>query len=207
MATQTTTERPPEVKSVTEYPELGRTGRPYVPARSLNTDYPLIDSDPHFKRVLRYARPSDYYAGAAFSALMPSVMLYWERISPSEVGRGGFSSIMRLSTGLGLLSGFYLFYSRSINRFYGFSENRREIELDMREMTDKVKRGEPLYGVSTMTEYMQGVASRQSRYAGTFMHVMPWFNFVNHNQHGVDTAKYYRNAERELEAERVGGSA
>ncbi|KAK4547630.1 hypothetical protein LTR36_000587 [Oleoguttula mirabilis] len=207
MATQTTTERPPEVKSVTEYPELGRTGRPYVPARSLNTDYPLIDSDPHFTRVLRYARASDYYAGTAFSALMPSVMLYWERISPSEVGRAGFSSIMRLSTGLGLISGFYLFYSRSINRFYGFSENRREIDLDMREMTDRVKKGEPLYGVSTLTEYMQGAASRQSRYAGTFMHVMPWFNFVNHSQHGVDTAKYYRNAEKELEAERSGVSA
>jgi len=34
--------------------------------------------------------------------------------------------------------------------------------------------------------------------------VIPWFNFVNHNQHGVDTAKYYQQAERELEAERVG---
>jgi len=134
-------------------------------------------------------------------------MLFWERISPSEVGRGGFASIMRLSGTLGVISGFYLLYSRSINRFYGFSENRREIDMDMREMTDKVKAGKPLYGVSTMTEYMQGAASRQSRYAGTFLHVMPWFNFVNHNQHGVDTAKYYRNAERELEAERVGGSA
>merc|ERR1712014_136789 len=135
MASTNSSERPPEVQNVREYPELGRTVRPYVPAKSLNTDYPLIDSDPHFRRVVSYARPSDYT-----SAL-------------------------------------------------GFSDNRREVEMDMREMTDKVKKGEPLYGVSTMTEYMQGVASRQSRYAGVFMHVMPWFNFVNHNQHGVDTAK------------------
>ena len=97
-------------------------------------------------------------------------------------------------------------FSRSQNRFYGFSENRREVEMDMREMTDKVKKGQPLYGVSSMTEYMQGVASRQSRYSGVFLHVMPWFNFVNHGQHGVDTAKYYRNAERELEVERTGGA-
>lgn len=131
-------------------------------------------------------------------------MLFWERISPSEVGRNGFKQILRLSATLGAFSGFYLFYSRSINRFYGFSENRREVAMDMAEMTGKVKRGEPLYGVSTLTEYMQGVASRQSRYAGVFMHVLPWFNFVNHGQHGVDTAKYYRNAERELEAERRG---
>lgn len=132
-------------------------------------------------------------------------MLAWERLSPSEVGgRGSFASIMRLTGGLGVLGGFYLLYSRSINRFYGFSENRRELEMDMREMTDRVKKGLPLYGKSEMTEYMQGVASRQSRYSATFLHVMPWFNFVNHAQHGVDTAKYYRQAERELEAERMG---
>lgn len=152
-------------------------------------------------------RRSDYLAGTAFAACGPALMLWWEKISPSEVKPGGFASIMRLSGFISVTAGFYLAYSRSINRFYGFSENRREVELDMRELTDKVKRGVPLYGVSTMTEYMQGAASRQSRYSGVFLHVMPWFNFVNHNQHGVDTAKYYRQAERELEAERTGGSA
>ena len=134
----------------------------------------------------------------------PLVMLWWERISPSEVTKPGFASIMRLSGALSLTAGFLLTYSRSINRFYGFAENRREIDMDMKEMTGRVKRGEPLYGVSTMTEYMQGVASRQSRYSGVYLHVMPWFNFVNHAQHGVDTAKYYRQAEREMEAERTG---
>jgi hypothetical protein len=88
-------------------------------------------------------------------------------------------------------------------RFYGFKENRREVEMDMREMVSKVKAGEPLYGVSSTTPYIQGVAARNSRYSGTFLHIMPWFNFVNHNQHGVDTAKYYQQAERELEAERI----
>ncbi|KAK1063170.1 hypothetical protein LTR33_012347 [Friedmanniomyces endolithicus] len=203
MATQ---ERPPEVHHVREsYPELAATtGRPYVPARTLNTDYPLIDSDPHFRRVLAYARPADYTASALLASFPPLAMLLMERISPSEVGRGGFAPIMRLSTSIGFVSGFLLLYSRSQNRFYGFSENRREIERDMKEMTARVRKGEPLYGVSGLTEYMQGVASRQSRYSGVFLHVMPWFNFVNHGQHGVDTAKYYRNAERELEAERTG---
>ncbi|KAK5169482.1 uncharacterized protein LTR77_005458 [Saxophila tyrrhenica] len=198
------TERPAEVTSVTEYSELGQTNKPYVPAKGLNTDYPLIDSDPHFKRVISYARPSDYLAGGACLAAGPSFMLWLEKVSPSEVSRPGFSSIMRLSGGVGLAAGFLLMYQRSTMRFYGVSENRREIDMDMREMTDKVKRGEPLYGVSTMTEYMQGVASRQSRYSGFWLHVVPWFNFVNHSQHGVDTAKYYRNAERELEAEKTG---
>jgi hypothetical protein len=92
-------------------------------------------------------------------------------------------------------------------RFYGQTENAREVEMDMREMVDKVKKGEPLYGVSELTPYMQGVAARQSRYSALFMGTLPWFNFVNHNQHGVDTAKYYRQAEREVVAERAEGGA
>lgn len=76
--------------------------------------------------------------------------------------------------------------SYHIVRFYGFSENSREVERDMKEMVSKVKKGEPLYGVSTLSPYMQGVASRNSRYSGVWLHIMPWFNFVNHNQ--VSTA-------------------
>jgi hypothetical protein len=92
--------------------------------------------------------------------------------------------------------------SNTAVRFYGATENAREIEMDMKEMVGKVKAGEPLYGESKLTPHMQGVAARQSRYSALFMGTIPWFNFVNHNQHGVDTAKYYQQAERELEAER-----
>lgn len=84
------------------------------------------------------------------------------------------------------------------------TENAREVKMDMDEMVSKVKAGEPLYGESRLTPHMQGVAARQSRYSALFTAVVPWFNFVNHNQHGVDTAKYYRQAEVELEAERQG---
>jgi len=87
------------------------------------------------------------------------------------------------------------------------SENAREIQMDMREMVDRVKSGQTLYGESQLTPSMQGVAARQSRYSALFFAVLPWFNFVNHSQHGVDTAKYYQQAERELEAERLGKSA
>lgn len=69
-----------------------------------------------------------------------------------------------------------------LDRFYGFTENTREVEMDMREMVDKVKKGEPLYGKSQLSEYLQGVAARNSRYTGLFAHVIPWFNVVNHNQ-------------------------
>lgn len=54
--------------------------------------------------------------------------------------------------------------------------------MDMREMVDRVKRGESLYGTTELSDYMQGVAARNSRYTGVFLHVIPMFNFVNHNQ-------------------------
>ncbi|KAI9830441.1 MAG: hypothetical protein M1819_005693 [Sarea resinae] len=185
---------------------MAETQRSYVPAKKIHTDYPLIDSDPHFKRVLKYARPSDYAAGAAAATFGPGLMLLWERIAPSYVGRGGFAPIMRLTTGVSACAGFLLFFQRSTLRFYGFTENKREVDMDMREMVDKVKKGESLYGQSSMSPYLQGVASRNSRYTGVWLHVLPWFNLVNHEQHGVDTAKYYQQAERELEAERSGKS-
>ena len=54
--------------------------------------------------------------------------------------------------------------------------------MDMKEMVAKVKKGEPLYGKSELTPYMQGVAARNSRYSQLFIHVIPWFNIVNHDQ-------------------------
>ncbi|KAF9892393.1 hypothetical protein FE257_002170 [Aspergillus nanangensis] len=138
-----------------------------VPPKRANTDYPLIDSDPHLRRVFGYARPSDYAVGGGMAAASPLAFWAMERV----------------------------------DRFYGFTENSREVEMDMREMVGKVKTGEPLYGSSSVSSYLQGVAARNSRYSELFIHVLPWFNLVNHDQHGVDTAKYYQQAERELESE------
>ncbi|KAK3331270.1 NADH-ubiquinone oxidoreductase complex I, 21 kDa subunit-domain-containing protein [Apodospora peruviana] len=176
------------------------------PSKTIETKYPLIDNDPHFKRVIRYARPSDYVHGVVAAAAGPGLLWTMEVFHPSRVGKGGFAQAMRLAGGIGVCGGFIYFYQRSILRFYGMSENAREIQMDMREMVDRAKAGLPLYGESQLTPAMQGVAARQSRYSALFMHALPWFNFVNHNQHGVDTAKYYQQAERELEAERLAKS-
>lgn len=54
--------------------------------------------------------------------------------------------------------------------------------MDMREMVSKVKKGEPLYGNSELSPYLQGVAARNSRYSNFFIHILPWFNLVNHDQ-------------------------
>lgn len=71
----------------------------------------------HFKRVVGYARGSDYAIGAATATAGPGLMLLWERISPSFVGRGGFAPIMRLSGVIGAGAGFLMFYQRSICTF------------------------------------------------------------------------------------------
>ncbi|KAK5075426.1 hypothetical protein LTS08_001507 [Lithohypha guttulata] len=173
-----------------------------VPGKRFTTDYPLIDSDPHWRRAFRYARPRDWAIGAGAATLGPLFMLTTERFAPSFAGKGAFGPPFRLSIAVGVTAGLGLVYQRSCLRFYGWMENEREQGMDMREMVDKVKKGEPLYGESQLSPYMQGVAARNSRFSALMFHIVPMANFTNHNQHGVDTAKYYQQAERELEAAR-----
>ncbi|KAJ5806958.1 hypothetical protein N7474_010550 [Penicillium riverlandense] len=175
-----------------------------VPPKRANTDYPLIDSDPHLRRVFGYARPSDYAVAGGMASVSPIAFWVMERVSPSYVGRGGSRRSCDWQRPL-FGSHFDGFPGSplSLERFYGFTENSREVERDMREMVDKVKKGQPLYGTSSVSSYLQGVAARNSRYSELFVHIIPWFNLVNHDQHGIDTAKYYQQAERELEAERL----
>ncbi|KAJ5090419.1 hypothetical protein N7532_009103 [Penicillium argentinense] len=168
-----------------------------VPPKLTPTDYPVIDTDPHMRRVFGYARNSDYAVAGAMGAVSPFAFWLMERLSPSQAGR----AILQYASGTP--SRAIAMLTLVTDRFYGFTENKREVEMDMREMVDKVKKGEPLYGAPHMSSYLQGVAARNSRYSQLFIHVIPWGNFFNHDQHGVDTAKYYQQAERELEAERL----
>jgi hypothetical protein len=52
-----------------------------------------------------------------------------------------------------------------IERFWGWTENEREVKMDMEEMTAKLRAGKPLYGKSGMDLYHQQIAASQSRYA------------------------------------------
>jgi C-terminal of NADH-ubiquinone oxidoreductase 21 kDa subunit len=84
-------------------------------------------------------------------------------------------------------------------------------------MAQRVAEGKPLYGESQLSPYLQSVAAGNSRNAQlkfsklpSLLHdtlllyrvlkffnsilylsgAIPWFNFANHDQHGVDAAKY-----------------
>lgn len=98
---------------------------------------------------------------------------------------------LRLTTFLGLVGGFLIAYQNSSLRFWGWKENSMEAARDFEEMHLKAKNGEPFYGESQLDNYMQGVASRNSRYSALNFAIFPWFNFVNHKHHGVDTGKYH----------------
>ena len=50
-------------------------------------------------------------------------------------------------------------------RFWGWTENLKEVEKDRQEMTKLLERGEPLYGTGQMNEFNQKASSWLSKYA------------------------------------------
>ena len=160
----------------------------------LTTPYPVIDTDPHFFRVVRYTRLSDWLYAAGLTAGFPALMTAWERSEPTIAAgksqRHIMASVMRTSWTLGAVGGLLFAYNRSQKRFWGWSENAREESMDRAELSAIKAAGKPLYGESELSPYMQGVAARNSTFSGLFMGLFPWFNLVNHNSHGVDTTKY-----------------
>jgi len=48
-----------------------------MPNKVVESPYPLVDADPHFSRVVRYMRPSDYAVWAGATAAFPSALYFW----------------------------------------------------------------------------------------------------------------------------------
>ncbi|GAA6062919.1 hypothetical protein JCM10212_007150 [Sporobolomyces blumeae] len=157
----------------------------------LKTPYPLVDADPHAARVIRYMRGSDYALWAAGTAIAPAMIYGMELSDPtSKLGRAGIRPTLRLATWLGFAGGFLLAYQTSSLRLWGWKENAREQEMDKAELTALAQQGKPLYGSTDLPEYIQGVAHRNSMWSQLKFGVLPWFNLVNHQHHGVDPSKY-----------------
>ncbi|KAJ7089719.1 NADH-ubiquinone oxidoreductase complex I, 21 kDa subunit-domain-containing protein [Mycena belliarum] len=154
--------------------------------------YPLIDSDPHASRVIRYMRPGDYVTWAAYTAGTPGVFWVWEQID-----RTGFRLKPQLWLGatLGFGAGFLIAYQRSSMRFWGWTENAREEARDLEELTQRAREGKPLYGESSQPAWVQAAAHRNSQYSQLKFSLFPMLNLVNHPYHGTDPAKYGVQAE------------
>lgn len=50
-------------------------------------------------------------------------------------------------------------------RFWGWTENKREEEMDLSELRQRVAEGKPLHPESTQPEWIQGVAYRNSAWS------------------------------------------
>ncbi|CCJ28693.1 unnamed protein product [Pneumocystis jirovecii] len=157
--------------------------------KEINTKFQVIDTDPHFFRVIRYARPSDYLIFIAGTIGFPAGIFLMEKWSPS-MNQAKLIPGLRLGCFLGLCGGFLLAYQRSSLRLWGWRENIREIEMDKLEMQKKKAEDIPLYGKSRLSEDMQKIAAQNSKYSALKFSLFPWFNLVNHNDHGIDSSKY-----------------
>ncbi|KAG1109622.1 hypothetical protein G6F42_015598 [Rhizopus arrhizus] len=160
-----------------------------MPVKEFSTPYPVIDSDPHFSRVVRYMRPSDYAAWAAGTAAAPALLLGMEKMDPVGPLRN-MRLPLRIATVVGAFGGFLYAYQTSSLRFWGWTENSAEVAKDQAELSQLAKEGKALYGDSYMPEHVQAASARNSRYSQLKFGAIPWFNFANHNNHGVDTSKY-----------------
>ncbi|KAH9935912.1 NADH-ubiquinone oxidoreductase complex I, 21 kDa subunit-domain-containing protein [Epithele typhae] len=158
-----------------------------MPDKTVETPFPLIDADPHAGRVIRYMRPSDYATWAGMTAAFPGLLYAWDKWEPSGHKLKG---ALRLGGVFGFVGGFLMAYQRSSLRFWGWTENKREQEKDFEELSDRAKRGLPLYGHSDQPEWVQGVAYRNSVFSALKFSAFPMINLVQHQHHGTDEAKY-----------------
>ncbi|CAN3365007.1 hypothetical protein DICA3_F14708 [Diutina catenulata] len=168
-----------------------------VKAQPAVSDYELIDSDPHFSRVVGYFRPSDYGVWAASTVGMPVALAAWERLEPSAGALKAPGKLpggaLRVTTLLGFVGGFYLAYVRSSKRFLGWSENEREVKKDRYEIKKLLSQEKMPYHTdrSTLDDRTKDTANKFSQYSFMNMAVIPWFNWAYHPYHGVDIQKYY----------------
>ncbi|GME77882.1 unnamed protein product [Ambrosiozyma monospora] len=155
----------------------------------------IIDQDPEFTKVVRYFRPTDYLTIAGFGLSGPAWLYLFEKYEPAQ-GRKFITppkNLLGLTLTLGLTAGFLVSYNESTKRFWGVTENSREVEKDRYEVKRLLSEGKNPYGVeeSALSPYLQDVASRHSTKSQLLMGFVPWFNFAKHPYHGVDLNKYY----------------
>ena len=132
--------------------------------KQLDTPYPVIDADPHFSRVVRSFRGSDYAAMAGATAAFPSAIYLMEMFDPTRPKRG-LGSALRLSTFLGLCGGFLFAYQRTSFRFWGWKENELEQQAHQAALDAGIKPPGTDPSKSDLTPYMQGVAHRNSAFS------------------------------------------
>lgn len=116
----------------------------------------------------------------------PTLLTLFEKFEPvnGKFFQRPSSSLLRLTSLLGLTGGFLIAYNRSTQRFWGWSENKAELEKYKAEIRENLLKGEPAHGKSTLSPWLQDIANRNSQNSQLGMAIIPFFNFVNHPYHG-----------------------
>ncbi|ONH76055.1 hypothetical protein BOH78_1561 [Pichia kudriavzevii] len=163
--------------------------------------YEVIDQDPLFSKVVRYFRGSDYLTWAGATVAGPLSLILLEKFEPASGRQFKMPKPMFLRAGglIGFTAGFFIAYNQSTKRFWGVSENAREVQKDRYETKALLALGKNPYGSdeSTLSPYLQDLSARYSRNSQFLIGILPWFNFVQHPYHGVDLKKYYEVREGE----------
>lgn len=163
--------------------------------------YEVIDQDPLFGKVVSYFRPSDYLTWLGATIAGPLSLIALEKYEPATGRQFKMPKPMFLRAGalIGFTTGFILAYNQSTKRFWGVSENLREVKMDRLEVKTLLSKGKNPFGSdeSTLTPYLQDVSARYSKNSQLLLGFLPWFNFVNHPYHGIDLNKYYEVREGE----------
>lgn len=130
-------------------------------------------------------RPTDYATIGLGTAALPAGIVFAEWADPLK---GKFvrptPKFLRVATMLGFGLGFGAAYARSSLRFFGVSENAREVKKDEVEMAQRKAAGLEPYGTSSLTPELQEIAAKNSAHSIAGLFIFPWFNFVNHPYHG-----------------------
>ncbi|KAJ2078212.1 hypothetical protein H4R24_004641 [Coemansia sp. RSA 988] len=146
------------------------------------SDYPVIDTDPIFSRVVRYMRPLDYTVWAATAASGPA-FIYWLDKYHYTGGKSQLGRAMKIVGAFSTIGGFLTAYQMSSARFFGISENAREIRKYRQEYLKLKAEGKPMHGKSTLPLSIQRISSSYSTGAFLNFDVIPIFNFINHPFH------------------------
>ena len=97
---------------------------------------------------------------------------------PIKHNSAGLARGLRFGTAFGFVGGFLLAYQNSSMRLWGWKENAKEVARAQEEGIEAVNKP------SSLDQYIQDVAYRNSAWSQLNFAIMPWFNLVNHKHHG-----------------------
>ncbi|KAI8892195.1 NADH-ubiquinone oxidoreductase complex I, 21 kDa subunit-domain-containing protein [Globomyces pollinis-pini] len=94
---------------------------------SNHTPYPVLEEEPHLKKVVAYFRPSDYATIAAFTTVFPGALYLSEMRSPNLHPKL-LPKVLAVQIPFFFAAGVLFATQNTYFRFWGWKENDREVK-------------------------------------------------------------------------------